>query len=62
VKQLLIANKPQVVYLAPGTYEVGSTINLRTDTILMGDATDVSMPVPDFPSCQTPTNTAYSLL
>jgi hypothetical protein len=30
----------QVVYLPSGTYTICKTINMRTDTILMGDATD----------------------
>ncbi|KAL6853068.1 hypothetical protein ACO1O0_007621 [Amphichorda felina] len=33
-----LASEPRVVYLPSGTYEVSQTINLRTDTILMGDA------------------------
>lgn len=41
IKTGLIANSQKVVYLASGTYEVGSTINLRTNTILMGNAADV---------------------
>ncbi|KAM0300814.1 hypothetical protein ACHAPM_006109 [Fusarium culmorum] len=32
-----LASEPRVVYLPPGTYEVYKTINLRTDTILMGN-------------------------
>ncbi|KAH8171772.1 pectate lyase superfamily protein [Sarocladium implicatum] len=35
-----LASEPRVVYLPPGTYEIGKTIDLRTDTILMGDALD----------------------
>ncbi len=31
----------KVVYIAPGTYEVTSEILMNTDTILMGDATNV---------------------
>ncbi|KAK5991277.1 Glucan endo-1,3-beta-glucosidase BGN13.1 [Cladobotryum mycophilum] len=38
--QQWLASQPRVVYLPPGTYEVGSTINMRTDTILMGDASN----------------------
>lgn len=36
-----LTRRDQVVYIPPGTYEISKTINLRTDTILMGDATDV---------------------
>eukprot|EP00026_Physarum_polycephalum_P003672 Phypoly_transcript_03685.p1 GENE.Phypoly_transcript_03685~~Phypoly_transcript_03685.p1 ORF type:complete len:749 (+),score=83.23 Phypoly_transcript_03685:122-2368(+) len=35
-----LASQPRVVYLAPGTYTVSSTIYMNTDTILMGDATN----------------------
>ncbi|KAG6040336.1 hypothetical protein E4U41_000893 [Claviceps citrina] len=35
-----LASQPRVVYLPPGTYTVGKTIEMRTDTIIMGDATD----------------------
>ncbi|KAM7202947.1 Pectin lyase fold/virulence factor [Naviculisporaceae sp. PSN 640] len=35
---LWFASQPRVVYLPPGTYDITSTINMRTDTILMGDA------------------------
>ncbi|KAG5985399.1 hypothetical protein E4U55_003627 [Claviceps digitariae] len=35
-----LASQPRVVYLPPGTYTVKKTINMRTDTILMGDAID----------------------
>ncbi|KAM0233581.1 hypothetical protein ACHAP5_010342 [Fusarium lateritium] len=35
-----LASEPRAVYLASGIYEVGKTITLRTDTILMGDATN----------------------
>ncbi|KAF5671245.1 glycoside hydrolase family 55 [Fusarium heterosporum] len=35
-----LASQPRVVYLPGGTYEVKSTITLRTDTILMGDPID----------------------
>ncbi|KAH7251411.1 pectin lyase fold/virulence factor [Fusarium tricinctum] len=35
-----LSSEPRVVYLASGTYEVKSTINLRTNTILMGNAAD----------------------
>ncbi|PHH70213.1 hypothetical protein CDD82_7263 [Ophiocordyceps australis] len=35
-----LASQPRVVYIPPGTYEIQSTIRLKTDTILMGDATD----------------------
>jgi hypothetical protein len=42
IKIGLITNSQKVVYLASGTYEVKSTINLRTNTILMGNAADVS--------------------
>lgn len=34
------ASQPRVVYLPSGTYTICKTINMRTDTILMGDATD----------------------
>ncbi|PHH67019.1 hypothetical protein CDD81_4414 [Ophiocordyceps australis] len=34
-----LASQPRVVYIPPGTYEIQSTIRLKTDTILMGDAT-----------------------
>lgn len=29
------------MYVPPGTYEISETIFMNTDTILMGDATDV---------------------
>lgn len=32
----------KVVYIPPGTYTVSQTIQMNTDTILMGDATNVS--------------------
>ncbi|KAL4724576.1 hypothetical protein ACLX1H_008017 [Fusarium chlamydosporum] len=35
-----LSSEPRVVYLPSGTYEVESTINLRTDTILVGNAAD----------------------
>ncbi|OTA97776.1 glycoside hydrolase family 55 protein [Hypoxylon sp. CO27-5] len=35
-----LASQPRVVYIPPGTYEVSSTIQMNTDTILMGDATN----------------------
>ena len=35
-----LASQPRVVYIPPGTYEINKKINLHTDTILMGDATD----------------------
>lgn len=31
------------MYLPPGTYEVSKTIYMNTDTIIMGDATNVSL-------------------
>lgn len=31
------------MYLPPGTYEVSKTIYMNTDTIIMGDATNVSI-------------------
>ncbi len=40
--------KPQVVYIPPGTYEVTKTIYMNTDTILMGDATNVSFFTDDY--------------
>lgn len=36
-----LASQPRVVYIPPGTYEISKTINMHTDTIIMGDATDV---------------------
>ncbi|KAL6918495.1 hypothetical protein FSST1_009990 [Fusarium sambucinum] len=38
--KMWLASEPRVVYLPPGTYEVDSTITLRTDTILMGNPAD----------------------
>lgn len=38
-----LASQPRVVYLPPGTYEVSKTIYMNTDTIIMGDATNVSL-------------------
>ncbi|KAI1213565.1 glycoside hydrolase family 55 protein [Annulohypoxylon truncatum] len=35
-----LASQPRVVYIPPGTYEVSQTIEMNTDTILMGDATN----------------------
>ncbi|KAM7214657.1 Pectin lyase fold/virulence factor [Rhypophila decipiens] len=35
---LWFASQPRVIYLPPGTYDIRSTLNMRTDTILMGDA------------------------
>ncbi|KAG6009657.1 hypothetical protein E4U21_001721 [Claviceps maximensis] len=35
-----LASQPRVVYLPPGTYIISKTINMRTDTILMGNAID----------------------
>ncbi|KAK2589625.1 hypothetical protein QQS21_012696 [Conoideocrella luteorostrata] len=35
-----LASEPRVVYLPSGTYTIGKTINMRTDTILMGDASN----------------------
>ncbi|KAI1144258.1 glycoside hydrolase family 55 protein [Hypoxylon sp. FL0543] len=35
-----LASQPRVVYIPPGTYEVSQTIQMNTDTILMGDATN----------------------
>ena len=41
-RHLHVANVSlQVVYLPPGTYTVSRTILMNTDTILMGDATNV---------------------
>lgn len=34
------------MYIPPGTYKVSETINMNTDTILMGDATDVRVCLP----------------
>ena len=34
------------MYIPPGTYQISKTIYMNTDTILMGDATNVSLPVP----------------
>lgn len=31
----------QVVYIPPGTYTISKTIRMNTDTILMGDPTNV---------------------
>ncbi|PTB72274.1 glycoside hydrolase family 55 protein [Trichoderma longibrachiatum ATCC 18648] len=35
-----LASQPRVVYIPPGTYTLSNTLNMRTDTILMGDATN----------------------
>ncbi|KAI1413046.1 glycoside hydrolase family 55 protein [Hypoxylon sp. FL1857] len=35
-----LASQPRVVYIPPGTYEISQTIQMNTDTILMGDATN----------------------
>jgi len=35
-----LSAEPRVVYLASGTYSVSSTIYLKTDTIIIGDATN----------------------
>ncbi|QYT06245.1 Laminarinase [Trichoderma simmonsii] len=35
-----LASQPRVVYIPPGTYTLSQTLNMRTDTILMGDATN----------------------
>ncbi|QUC18266.1 uncharacterized protein UV8b_02507 [Ustilaginoidea virens] len=35
-----LASQPRVVYIPSGTYTLSKTINLRTDTILMGDASN----------------------
>lgn len=35
-----LASQPRVVYIPSGTYELSSTLNMRTDTILFGDATN----------------------
>jgi hypothetical protein len=35
-----LASQPRVVYIPPGTYTVSKTIQMNTDTILMGDATN----------------------
>ncbi|UKZ83929.1 hypothetical protein TrVFT333_011744 [Trichoderma virens FT-333] len=35
-----LASQPRVVYIPPGTYTLQSTLNMRTDTILFGDATN----------------------
>ncbi|KAI1823550.1 glycoside hydrolase family 55 protein [Xylaria intraflava] len=47
-----LASQPRVVYIPPGTYEISETIEMNTDTILMGDATDppVLKPAPGFTS------------
>lgn len=37
-----LASQPRVVYIPPGTYTISNTIFMNTDTILMGDATNVS--------------------
>ncbi|KAK4463428.1 glycoside hydrolase [Cladorrhinum samala] len=37
------ASQPRVVYIPPGEYLISSTIRMNTDTILMGDATNVSL-------------------
>ena len=34
----------QVVYIPPGQYTITETIQMNTDTIIMGDATDVRPP------------------
>lgn len=36
---LWLSGQPRVVYLAPGTYVLDSTIYLDTDTVIIGDAT-----------------------
>ncbi|ROV88695.1 hypothetical protein VSDG_09508 [Cytospora chrysosperma] len=35
-----LASEPRVVYIPPGTYTLSQTLNMSTDTILMGDATN----------------------
>ncbi|KAL6900487.1 glycoside hydrolase family 55 protein [Trichoderma evansii] len=35
-----LASQPRVVYIPSGTYELQNTLNMRTDTILFGDATN----------------------
>ncbi|KAI2642512.1 glycoside hydrolase family 55 protein [Xylaria nigripes] len=35
-----LASQPRVVYLPPGVYTIHSAINMNTDTIIMGDATN----------------------
>ncbi|KAL6812658.1 glycoside hydrolase family 55 protein [Trichoderma camerunense] len=35
-----LAGEPRVIYLPPGTYTIGSTIFLDTDTVIIGDATN----------------------
>lgn len=35
-----LASQPRVVYLPPGTYYVSNTIEMNTDTVIMGDATN----------------------
>jgi hypothetical protein len=39
------ASQPRVVYIPPGEYLISSTIYMNTDTIIMGDATNVSIAV-----------------
>lgn len=33
-----LSGQPRVVYLAPGTYSISSTVYLNTDTVIIGDA------------------------
>lgn len=36
-----LAAQPRVIYLAPGTYELNTTLYLYTDTVIIGDASDL---------------------
>ncbi|KAM3457413.1 hypothetical protein MY3296_001155 [Beauveria thailandica] len=35
-----LAGQPRVIYLAPGTYTLSSTLYMYTDTVIIGDASD----------------------
>ncbi|KAJ2976415.1 hypothetical protein NQ176_g4964 [Zarea fungicola] len=35
-----LAGQPRVIYLAPGTYTLSSTLNMLTDTVIIGDASN----------------------
>ncbi|KAK1826285.1 putative glycoside hydrolase family 55 protein [Podospora conica] len=37
---LWMSSQPRVIYVPPGTYDINETIYMRTDTVLMGDATN----------------------
>ena len=54
------ADIEQVVYIPPGEYLISKTIQMNTDTILMGDATNVSTPSTIFTTTHSPQNSLRS--